>query len=86
MGNKWGGKYLRAPEIYFKILEKGKDKLVRLILIANIEGYIHGFNVGVKFPKTYFISSISDVKQIYIDKNTPGVYLCGVKKKGTREE
>ncbi len=28
-GNKWG-KYLRAPEIYFKILEKGKDKLVKL--------------------------------------------------------
>jgi len=29
-GNKWGGKYLRAPEIYWTILEKGKDKLARL--------------------------------------------------------
>ena len=28
-GSKWG-KYLRAPEIFFKILEKGKDKLVLL--------------------------------------------------------
>ncbi|MEM5800993.1 MAG: Eco57I restriction-modification methylase domain-containing protein [Candidatus Aenigmatarchaeota archaeon] len=36
VGNKWGGKYLRAPEIYFKILEKGKGKLVRLGDIAEI--------------------------------------------------
>ncbi|MCX7662010.1 MAG: Eco57I restriction-modification methylase domain-containing protein, partial [Candidatus Omnitrophica bacterium] len=35
-GNKWGGKYLRAPEIYWKILEKGKDKLVRLGEIADV--------------------------------------------------
>jgi len=35
IGNKWGGKYLRAPEIYFKILEKGKGKLVRLGDIAD---------------------------------------------------
>ncbi len=35
-GNKWGGKYLRAPEIYFKILEKGKGKLVRLGDIAEV--------------------------------------------------
>ena len=30
IGNKWGGKYLRAPDIYWTILEKGKNKLVRL--------------------------------------------------------
>ena len=30
IGDKWGGKYLRAPDIYWTILEKGKDKLVRL--------------------------------------------------------
>ncbi|MCX6822144.1 MAG: Eco57I restriction-modification methylase domain-containing protein, partial [Candidatus Aenigmarchaeota archaeon] len=29
-GNKWGGKYLRAPDIFYTILEKGKGKLVRL--------------------------------------------------------
>jgi hypothetical protein len=28
IGDKWGGKYLRAPEIYWIILEKGKDKLL----------------------------------------------------------
>jgi hypothetical protein len=37
IGNKWGGKYLRAPEIFFKILEKGKDKLVRLGDIAEVK-------------------------------------------------
>lgn len=36
MGNKWGGKYLRAPDIYWKILEKGKGKLVRLGDIAEV--------------------------------------------------
>jgi hypothetical protein len=36
-GNKWGGKYLRAPDIYFKILEKGKGKLVRLGDIAEVK-------------------------------------------------
>jgi len=36
IGSKWGGKYLRAPDIFFKILEKGKDKLVRLGEIAEV--------------------------------------------------
>ncbi|MEM5810246.1 MAG: DNA methyltransferase, partial [Candidatus Aenigmatarchaeota archaeon] len=45
IGNKWGGKYLRAPEIYFKILEKGKGKLVRLGDIAEVRrGYTTGAN------------------------------------------
>lgn len=34
--NKWGGKYLRAPEIYWTIIEKGRDKLVRLDDIAEV--------------------------------------------------
>ncbi len=50
VGNKWGGKYLRAPEIYFKILEKGKvgakgrsPLLVRLGDIAEVR---RGFTTG----------------------------------------
>ncbi|HPP51928.1 MAG TPA: Eco57I restriction-modification methylase domain-containing protein [Thermoguttaceae bacterium] len=35
-GNKWGGKYLRAPDIFFTILEKGRGKLVRLGDIAQV--------------------------------------------------
>ena len=42
-GDKWGGKYLRAPDIYWTILEKGKDKLVRLGDIAEIR---RGFTTG----------------------------------------
>lgn len=36
LGDKWGGKYLRAPDIYWTILKKGKDKLVRLGNIAEV--------------------------------------------------
>jgi hypothetical protein len=43
IGNKWGGKYLRAPEIFFKILEKGKDKFIKLGDIA--EDY-YGIKTG----------------------------------------
>ncbi len=35
-GNKWGGKYLRAPDIYWTIMEKGKDKLIRLGDVAEV--------------------------------------------------
>lgn len=34
--NKWGGKFLRAPKIFWKILEKGKNKLIKLRDIAEI--------------------------------------------------
>ena len=36
VGDKWGGKYLRAPDIFFAILEKGRGKLVRLGDIAEV--------------------------------------------------
>src|SRR5690606_20127904 len=35
-GNKWGGKYLRAPDRFYSILTKGKGKLVRLGDIADV--------------------------------------------------
>ena len=37
VGDKWGGKYLRAPDVFFTILEKGKDKFVRLGSIAEVK-------------------------------------------------
>ena len=42
-GDKWGGKYLRAPDIFFTILEKGRGKLVRLGDIAEVR---RGFTTG----------------------------------------
>jgi len=41
-GAKWG-KYIRAPEIYFKILENGKDKLIKLKEITTVR---RGFTTG----------------------------------------
>ena len=44
-GNKWGAKYLRAPDIYWTLLEKGSDKLARVGDIAQIRrGIISGAN------------------------------------------
>lgn len=41
---KWG-KYLRAPEVYFEILEKCKEKLVPLIELSSLKrGYTTGLN------------------------------------------
>ena len=48
-GNKWGGKYLRAPDIYWHLLEKGKDKLVR---IGNVAEVRRGFTTGAN---TFFL-------------------------------
>jgi len=39
VGSKWG-KYIRAPEIFFKILEKGKEKFVPLKDVAEVIGGI----------------------------------------------
>ena len=36
VGDKWGGKYLRAPDIYSYILNKHSDKIVRLGDIAQV--------------------------------------------------
>jgi len=54
-GNKWGGKYLRAPDIYFTILEKGKGKLVRLGDIAEVKrGFTTGANEFFYLPSKHF--------------------------------
>ena len=43
-GDKWGGKYLRAPDIYFTILDKGKGKLVPLQKV--VEDIKYGIKTG----------------------------------------
>ena len=37
VGDKWGGKYLRAPDIYWTIEKKGRGKLVRLGDVAAVK-------------------------------------------------
>ncbi len=36
VGDKWGGKYLRAPDIYWHIIEHYQDKLVRVEEVAEV--------------------------------------------------
>ena len=60
-GSKWG-KYLRAPEIFFKILEKGKDKLAPLKKIADIR---RGFTTGVN---EFFYLTEEEIKERGIEK------------------
>lgn len=54
-GDKWGGKYLRAPDIYWKILEKGKDKLVRLGHIADVR-----FGIKTGANEFFYLEDITD--------------------------
>ncbi|MDO9228272.1 MAG: Eco57I restriction-modification methylase domain-containing protein, partial [Syntrophales bacterium] len=45
IGNKWGGKYLRAPDIYWTVVDKGGKYLVRLGDIALVRpGCYAGIN------------------------------------------
>lgn len=41
--DKWGGKYLRAPEIYYSVLQKGEGKLVPLKDMAKVK---YGIKTG----------------------------------------
>ncbi len=61
VGSKWG-KYLRAPEIFFKILEKGKDKLVPLKKIADVR---RGFTTGAN---EFFYLTEEEIKRRKIEK------------------
>ncbi|MBP6965486.1 MAG: Eco57I restriction-modification methylase domain-containing protein [Armatimonadetes bacterium] len=42
-GGKWGGKYLRAPDIYWTIIERAGDRLVPLGSLAEVR---RGFTTG----------------------------------------
>lgn len=61
VGSKWG-KYLRAPEIFFKILEKGKNKLVPLKRVANVH---FGIKTGAN---EFFYLTEEQIKKRKIEK------------------
>lgn len=60
-GSKWG-KYLRAPEIFFNILEKGKDLFVPLKEVADVR---RGFTTGAN---EFFYLTEGDIKKWGIEK------------------
>lgn len=61
IGSKWG-KYIRAPDIFFKILEKGKDKLIPLKEIADVR---FGIKTGAN---EFFYLTEEDIKRWKIEK------------------
>jgi len=63
-GNKWGGKYQRAPEIYWKILEKGKGKLVRLGDIAEVK-----FGIKTGANEFFYVEDVTDKVDFNLIKN-----------------
>jgi len=54
-GNKWGGKYLRAPDIYWTIIERAGDKLVRVGDIAEVR---RGFTTGAN--DFFYVEDVTD--------------------------
>jgi len=60
-GSKWG-KYLRAPEIFFTILEKGKDLFVPLKEVADVR---RGFTTGAN---EFFYLTEEDIKRWGIER------------------
>jgi type I restriction-modification system DNA methylase subunit len=61
IGAKWG-KYLRAPKIFFTILEKGKDKLVPLEDVAEVK---RGFTTGAN---EFFYLTEEEIQEQGIEK------------------
>jgi type I restriction-modification system DNA methylase subunit len=55
-GGKWGGKYLRAPDIYWTIQDKGSDKLVKLQELAKVR---RGLTTGAN---NFFYVRVLDVR------------------------
>jgi type I restriction enzyme M protein len=61
IGAKWG-KYLRAPEIFFKILKKNRDKLVPLKEVADVR---RGFTTGAN---EFFYLTEEEIKRKGIEE------------------
>ena len=82
VGDKWGGRYLRAPVFFQNILSLRADKMCRLAQICEIQGYIHDNNTGDRYPKVRFLKSIKCLDCIKVSKSSAGVIDYGVKSDG----
>jgi len=70
IGNKWGGKYLRAPDIYWTILEKGKNQLRYLSEFFDGERYLNTGGADGFFIINDVLKLSSGQFQIYNDAVT----------------
>lgn len=98
--DKWGGKYLRSPDIYWKIIEKAGDKLVRLGDIAEVrrgittganeffyldEEKIAQWGIEEEYCKPV-LRSTREIESIYIDEALTNyqVFVCHSPKRSLR--
>lgn len=81
VGEKWGGRFLRSPDIFlFKIMEN--KNLIKLANLCKFEGYIHDQNISNRYSKTKIILSSQSISKINITKDFEGIEEVGVKKMG----
>lgn len=83
VGSKWG-KYLRAPEIFFKIVDKSKDLSIPLKQIAEVK---RGFTTGTN---EFFYLTEDEIKKLGIEKEfwmhkAKGKWIPNYVIKGPRE-
>src|SRR5690606_4651636 len=83
VGDKWGGKYLRAPDIFTSLLKEKKEDLYQLNdlyegeVIVSVSGYVHDNYLGDEHPKKLVIKSIKETRKIALKESS--VYEMGVK-------
>lgn len=80
VGDKWGGKYLRAPDIFFTIMDKGKEQLRHLSEYFEGERYLNtggadGFFIITNFSKT------GDKYSIVNEKGSRTIFIGEVEEK-----
>lgn len=61
-GDKWGGKYLRAPEIYYQILKKGESQFTKLKSLSKVA---FGIKTGAN---DFFYFNKSQIEEWEIEK------------------
>lgn len=62
VGDKWGAKFLRSPDIYFTIMRKTKGKMISLIRVADLS---YGLKTGIN---EFFLLHHSKLKEWRIEK------------------
>ncbi len=82
IGNKWGGKYLRAPAIYKKVFSEFAAKFEPLSKLATLVGYIHDNSTGDDWPVKPLIWTIKSAKTIRMTPKSKGVEQIGVSTTG----
>jgi len=82
VGDKWGGKYLHAPQSYKTIFTERAERFISLDRVADVAGYIHDNNTGGNFPKKQVLWSLRDARTIGIQKKSEGIESIGVNPSG----